>query len=118
VASSPSGDLLICAKDLFVEATAVIFRCGVKGFPPRPVRQGRPAGERVASVRASFGYGHAAANPDLVIAVLNAASSDYAAQLIAHSLQDIAAALAVEDEPLPQNAPAIVRAQGLVRAGP
>jgi hypothetical protein len=41
--------------------------------------------------------GHAAANPRLVAAVLAAASSDWAAQLIAHSLQDIAAALLVEE---------------------
>jgi hypothetical protein len=32
-----------------------------------------------------FSAGHAAANPSLVIAVMNAASSDYAAQLIARS---------------------------------
>jgi hypothetical protein len=45
-----------------------------------------------------FGAGHAAANPSLVIAVMNAASSDYAAQLIARSLQDIAVALLEPEE--------------------
>jgi hypothetical protein len=45
-----------------------------------------------------FGAGHAAANPSLVIAVMNAASSDYAAQLIARSLQDIAVALVEPEE--------------------
>jgi hypothetical protein len=45
-----------------------------------------------------FGAGYAAEKPHLVIAVMNAASSDYAAQLIAHSLRDIAQALLVDDE--------------------
>jgi hypothetical protein len=47
----------------------------------------------------TFGVGHAAENSDLVIAVTNAASSDYAAQLIARSLRDIAIAL-LKDEPV------------------
>jgi hypothetical protein len=45
-----------------------------------------------------FGDGHASANPQLVAAVLAAASSDWAAQLIARGLQDIAAALLAEEE--------------------
>jgi hypothetical protein len=53
-----------------------------------------------------FGDGHAAAHPELVIAVVNAASSDYAAQLIARSLQDIAAALVEPEEETQRITPA------------
>ena len=45
-----------------------------------------------------FGDGHAIADPQLVAAVLAAASSDWAAQLIARGLQDIADALAEPEE--------------------
>jgi hypothetical protein len=64
-----------------------------------------------------FGDGHAAAHPELVIAVVNAASSDWAAQLIAHSLRDIAAALLLEDEPAPgrRESVSIVRAHEVLR---
>jgi hypothetical protein len=61
-----------------------------------------------------FGAGYAAEKPDLVIAVMNAASSDYAAQLIAHSLRDIAEALLVDDE----SSHSIVRAHELQRLRP
>jgi hypothetical protein len=60
-----------------------------------------------------FGDGHAAANPQLVAAVLASASSDWAAQLIARSLQDIAAALLAEE--VPQH---IVSASGFLRPRP
>jgi hypothetical protein len=59
-----------------------------------------------------FGAGYAAENPNLVIAVMNAASSDYAAQLIARSLRDIAVAL-LEEEPS-----VITQAHELLRARP
>jgi hypothetical protein len=60
-----------------------------------------------------FGDGHAAANPQLVAAVLAAATSDFAAQLIARSLQDIADAL-VE----PEEAQRILPARELLRPRP
>jgi hypothetical protein len=59
-----------------------------------------------------LGAGYAAENPNLVIAVMNAASSDYAAQLIARSLRDIAVAL-LEEEPS-----VITQAHELLRARP
>jgi hypothetical protein len=45
-----------------------------------------------------FGAGHAAAHPVLVAAVLNAASSDWAAMRIAAALEFIGRALLVEEE--------------------
>ena len=45
-----------------------------------------------------FGPGHAAANPQLVAAVMAAASSDYAAQLIGSAIEHVAEALLVEEE--------------------
>lgn len=62
-----------------------------------------------------FGDGHAAAHPELVIAVMNAASSDWAAQLIARSLREIAVALVEEVEEAQQH---IVRAGELLRPHP
>jgi len=52
----------------------------------------------------TFGDGFAAAHPEVLIAVVNAASSDWAAQLLARSLRDVAVALiqvilAAEPEP-------------------
>jgi hypothetical protein len=49
-----------------------------------------------------FGDGYATAHPGIVAAVMqSAATGDYAAQLIAHGLGQIANALLVEDEPTP-----------------
>jgi len=63
-----------------------------------------------------FGDGHAAANPQLVIAVMNAASSDYAAQLIARAIEHVAEALLVEEEPVSTRAEKLATcAHGLVR---
>jgi hypothetical protein len=62
-----------------------------------------------------FGDGHAVAHPELVIAVVNAASSDWAAQLLARSLRDVAVALLVEDEPGRRESVSIVRAHELLR---
>ena len=45
-----------------------------------------------------FGAGFAASHPDVVCAVMQSAASDWAAQLIARGLQDIAAALAEPEE--------------------
>jgi hypothetical protein len=61
-----------------------------------------------------FGDGHAAAHPELVVAVMNAASSDYAAQLIARSLHDIADALLEPEEETQR----IVPARELLRPRP
>jgi 2-hydroxychromene-2-carboxylate isomerase len=55
-----------------------------------------------------FGDGYAAANPDVLATVVQAASSDYAAQTIARGLTTVAAALVAEDEP--------AQASGLLRA--
>jgi hypothetical protein len=46
----------------------------------------------------AFGASFAEKHPELVIATMNAASSGYAAQLIACSLRDIAQALLLDDE--------------------
>jgi hypothetical protein len=58
---------------------------------------------RLAMVRQeidrTFGEGFAAAHPELVAATMASAASDYMAVAIARSLQDIAAALAVEEAP-------------------
>jgi hypothetical protein len=56
--------------------------------------------------------GYAAAHPELVIAVMNAASSDWAAARLGVAIERVAEALLVEDEPVPQNGPGIVRAHG------
>jgi hypothetical protein len=45
-----------------------------------------------------FGPGFAAAHPDVVVAVMQTAASDFAALAIARAIQDVAAAL-VEPEP-------------------
>ena len=58
--------------------------------------------------------GHAAAHPELVIAVMNAASSDWAASRLAVAIEQVAVALLAEDEQM-QNGPGIVRAHGVVR---
>jgi hypothetical protein len=60
-----------------------------------------------------FGDRHAARHPELVIAVVNAASSDYAAQLVTRALQDIAAALLE-----PEEAQHVVPAHELLRPRP
>jgi hypothetical protein len=60
-----------------------------------------------------FGDGHAAAHPELVIAVVNAASSDRAAARLALAIERVAEALLVEEE-----AQRIVPARELRRARP
>ena len=51
-----------------------------------------------------FGPGHAAAQPELVCAIVRAASSDWAARVICAALEDIAGALAEGGGVLPGNA--------------
>jgi hypothetical protein len=60
--------------------------------------------------------GHAVAHPELVIAVMNAASSDWAAARLVVAIERVAEALVEpEEEPVPQNGSGIARATGLVR---
>jgi hypothetical protein len=47
----------------------------------------------------AFGDGFAQAHPELVAATMQSAASDYLALALVRGLQDIAAALLVEDEP-------------------
>jgi hypothetical protein len=58
--------------------------------------------------------GLAAAHPELVIAVMNAASSDWAASRLAVAIEQVAVALLAEDEQM-QNGPGIARAHGVMR---
>ena len=58
--------------------------------------------------------GLAAAHPELVIAVMNAASSDWAASRLAVAIEQVAVAPLAEDEQM-QNGPGIVRAHGVMR---
>jgi hypothetical protein len=64
-----------------------------------------------------FGDGYGAAHPELVIAVMQSAASDWAAARLGVAIERVAEALLVEEEPV-QNGSGIVRAQGLVRARP
>ena len=59
--------------------------------------------------------GLAAAHPELVIAVMNAASSDWAALRLGVAIERVAEGSLAEDEPVPQNGPGIVRAHGVMR---
>ena len=61
-----------------------------------------------------FGDGHAAAHPELVVAIVHAASSDWAARVICAALEDIAGALVEGGVELPGNA-GLAAARGLVR---
>jgi hypothetical protein len=61
-----------------------------------------------------FGNGHAAAHPELVVAIVHAASSDWAARVICAALEDIAGALVEGGVQLPGNA-GLVAARSIVR---
>jgi hypothetical protein len=61
-----------------------------------------------------FGAGHAAAHPELVVAIVHAASSDWAARVICAALEDIAGALVEGGVELPGNA-GLVAARSIVR---
>jgi hypothetical protein len=67
-----------------------------------------------AEVDRVFGSGYAQDHPEIVAVVVQSAASDYAALAIARAMQDIAAALAIEDEPLGGNGAGLVRAPGLI----
>jgi hypothetical protein len=60
-----------------------------------------------------FGPGHAAAHPELVAVVMQSASSDYAAQLVARAIEHVAVALVEEEE-----ASGIVQPHELLRVRP
>jgi hypothetical protein len=68
----------------------------------------------VARAERVFGSGHAAANPQLVIAVMHAASSDWAATRLAVAIERVAEALLVEEND-PGRLETFVRPHGLVR---
>ena len=61
-----------------------------------------------------FGDGHAAAHPELVVAVMNAASSDWAASRLAVAIERVAEALVVEEE-TPGRRDAIMAVHGVLR---
>jgi hypothetical protein len=46
----------------------------------------------------TFGEGYAVGHPDVVCAVMSAASSDWAAMTIARAIEDVAEALLIEEE--------------------
>jgi hypothetical protein len=60
-----------------------------------------------------FGNGHAAAHPELVVAIVHAASSDWAARVICAALEDIAMALVEGGVELPGSG--LVAARSIVR---
>jgi hypothetical protein len=60
-----------------------------------------------------FGEGHAAAHPELVVAIVHAASSDWAVRMTCAALADIAMALA-EGVAVSSNA-SLVAARSIVR---
>ena len=62
-----------------------------------------------------FGVGYAHAHPDVVASVVQSAAIDFAALTLARSLQQIAAALLVEDEQQEQPISLVRASNGLVR---
>ncbi|OLB68814.1 MAG: hypothetical protein AUI16_30820 [Alphaproteobacteria bacterium 13_2_20CM_2_64_7] len=62
-----------------------------------------------------FGDGMAAAHPELVVAIVQAASSDWAARVICAALEDIAGALVEGGVELPGNAGLVAARSTLVR---
>jgi hypothetical protein len=65
-------------------------------------------------MRGAYWHPHAAAHPELVVAIVQAASSDWAARVICAALEDIAGALVEESVDLPGNA-GLVAARSIVR---
>jgi hypothetical protein len=68
-------------------------------------------------INKTFGVGFAEQHPEVVVAVMQSAASDWAAIAVARALQSIADALLVEDEPAPGRleSVSIVRADGVLR---
>jgi hypothetical protein len=61
-----------------------------------------------------FGDGYGAAHPELVIAVMQSAASDWAAARLGVAIERVAEALLVEEEAAVENGSGIVRPNGLV----
>ena len=61
-----------------------------------------------------FGSGHARQHPELVVAVMQTAASDWAASRLAVAIERVAVALLAEDEEM-QNGAGIVRATTVMR---
>ena len=66
-------------------------------------------------IDALFGADYARAHPEVLVVVVQSAASDWAAQRLGVAIERVAEALLVEDEPVPQNGPGIVRAHGVMR---
>jgi hypothetical protein len=62
-----------------------------------------------------LGPGYAQARPEVVVAVMQSAASDYAALAIARAIQDVALALAELEESGRPESMSIVRAPGVMR---
>jgi hypothetical protein len=62
-----------------------------------------------------FGDGYGAAHPEVVIAVMQSAASDWAAARLGVAIERVADALLVEEEAVAQNGSGIVRAHELMR---
>jgi hypothetical protein len=62
-----------------------------------------------------FGEGYAAAHPQMVLAVMNTAATDWAARLLGAALEDIAAALVEGGVGLSGTAGLVAPPRGLVR---
>jgi hypothetical protein len=59
-----------------------------------------------------FGNGYAAAHPEVVVAVMQTAASDFAALAVANAIQSVAAAL-LEPDGIENGGSALVRPHGL-----
>ena len=62
-----------------------------------------------------LGSGYAADHPEVIVAVMASAASDFMAITIARAIGEVAAALVVEDQPEQEQSMSLVRASGLVR---
>jgi len=66
-------------------------------------------------INKTFGVGFAEQHPEVLVAVLNAASSDWAASRLGVAIERVAQALLLEEEAVPQNGSGIVRATTVMR---
>jgi hypothetical protein len=96
-------------------------------FPPVPQSYDRMRGSSLATdpisrlevirseIDRALGDGHAPAHPELVVAIVHAASSEWAARVICAALEDIAGALVEGGVALPGNAGLVAARSTLVR---
>ena len=77
-----------------------------------PIRRLQLAQEEIDK---TFGSNYARENPQVLVAVLNAASSDWAASRLGVAIERVAEALLVEEEAVAQNGSGIVRATTVMR---